>query len=463
MVWMKKVRQDKIKIIKFIYKLGILLFAFLLAMIMWDVSYSPWWNEGDEGRIKLLIIAALYSIVYHVLAKMYHAYRIGEYRLTDLAYFHLLCFGMADMFLYVEATIYYHKPVFILPILKIFIVQLTGMMVVTFGFNRWIMKYMLPIRTIIIYGKHDYERLAKKIRALKKVHILTGCLSEDEDKQELEKAIDNCDKVYLYEVNDRCKKYYINYCENKDAELYITRDIEEILASEYEISHSLDIPFMRKRREAVRWYYPAAKRLADIIFSLCGLIIMSPVLLAVALCIKLYDKGPVLYKQTRLTAGHKTFKIFKFRSMVIDAEKAGAQLASRNDDRITPVGKFIRMTRIDEFPQLLNVIKGDMSIVGPRPERPEIEEEYLKELPEFGLRLKVKAGLTGYAQVFGKYNTTPYDKLRLDLLYINEQSVLLDLKLMVWTIKILFIPESTEGIEDGKRTASDVSRGFKKN
>lgn len=219
---------------------------------------------------------------------------------------------------------------------------------------------------------------------------------------------------------------------------------------------------MRKRREAVRWYYPAAKRLADILLALSGLIIMSPVLLIVALCIKLYDKGPVFYKQTRLTVGHKTFKIFKFRSMVVDAEKEGARLASRNDSRITPVGKFIRMTRIDEFPQLLNVIKGDMSIVGPRPERPEIEEEYLKELPEFGLRLKVKAGLTGYAQVFGKYNTTPYDKLRLDLLYINEQSVLLDLKLIVWTIKILFIPESTEGIEEGSRTASGASRRVKK-
>ncbi len=462
MVLMNKIRKDKIKIIKFVYKLVIWLFVFLLAMIMWDTSYSPWWSEGFEGHMKLIIIAILYLLVYHVLAKMYHAYRIGEYRLTDLVYFHLLCFGLSDIFLYVEAAVYYHRMMFILPVFVIFMCQLSGVIVVTFVFNRWIMRYMLPIQTTIIYGKNDYERLVKKIEALKKIHIVAGCFAEKEIKSELEQYLNKCQKVYLYEVSNSCKKYFINYCENKNVELYITRDIEEILTSEYEISHSLDIPFMRRRRELVRWYYPFVKRLSDILLSLTGLVLLSPILGIVALCIKLYDGGPVFYKQTRLTEGHKIFEIYKFRSMVVDAEKGGARLASRNDNRITPVGKFIRMTRIDELPQLINIIKGDMSVVGPRPERPEIEAKYLKELPEFELRLKVKAGLTGYAQVFGKYNTTPYDKLRLDLLYINEQSVLLDLKLIVWTIKILFIPESTEGIEEGRKTPSNISGGNRK-
>lgn len=139
--------------------------------------------------------------------------------------------------------------------------------------------------------------------------------------------------------------------------------------------------------------------------------------------------------------------------MITDAEKGGARLASQNDSRITPVGKIIRATRIDELPQLINILKGDMTTVGPRPERPEIEKQYLEELPEFGLRLQVKAGLTGYAQVFGKYNTTPLDKLKLDLLYINQRSLLLDLKLILYTVKIIFIPESTEGIAEGATTA----------
>ena len=145
------------------------------------------------------------------------------------------------------------------------------------------------------------------------------------------------------------------------------------------------------------------------------------------------------------------FKVYKFRSMRTDAESDGvARLAGENDDRITPVGKVIRKVRIDELPQILNVLKGDMSIVGPRPERPELAAENEKIMPEFSYRLKVKAGLTGYAQVLGKYNTTPYDKLRLDLMYIEQYSFLLDLKLILMTIKILFVPESTEGVKEDK-------------
>ena len=146
-----------------------------------------------------------------------------------------------------------------------------------------------------------------------------------------------------------------------------------------------------------------------------------------------------------MTKGNKEFYIYKFRSMIVNAEKHGAQLAEKNDSRITPVGKVIRKTRLDELPQLWNILRGDMSFVGPRPERPEIHNEYLKELPEFRFRLDVKAGLTGYAQVYGKYNTSPEDKLKLDLLYINKRSMIMDLKLIFYTVKIMFIGDSAEG------------------
>ena len=152
--------------------------------------------------------------------------------------------------------------------------------------------------------------------------------------------------------------------------------------------------------------------------------------------------------------GMREFEIFKFRSMRTDAEKDGvARLASKNDDRITPIGKFIRKVRIDELPQLFNILRGDMSFIGPRPERPEIIQQYLEEMPEFVFRTKVKAGLAGYAQVYGKYNTTPYDKLKLDLIYIENYTVWLDIKLMLLTLKILFQPDSTEGIEENQITA----------
>ena len=170
--------------------------------------------------------------------------------------------------------------------------------------------------------------------------------------------------------------------------------------------------------------------------------------------IKLYDGGPVLYKQIRCTRDAKEFKILKFRSMRVDAEKDGvARLAAKNDSRITPVGKFIRAVRIDELPQLINILKGEMSFIGPRPERPEIIAQYMEEMPEFAFRMKVKAGLAGYAQVYGKYNTTPYDKLKLDLTYIENYTVWLDIRLMLLTLKILFKAESTEGVESTQITA----------
>ena len=203
-----------------------------------------------------------------------------------------------------------------------------------------------------------------------------------------------------------------------------------------------------------------AKRVIDLICCIILLVIASPFMLLTAIAIKIYDGGPVFYKQIRCTRDRKEFYILKFRSMKVDAEKDGvARLASKNDSRITPIGKFIRATRIDELPQLLNILKGDMSFIGPRPERPEIIDQYLEEMPEFAFRMKVKAGLAGYAQVYGKYNTTPYDKLKLDLTYIEQYSVWLDLKLMLLTLKILIKPESTEGVDSTQTTALKTGDG----
>ena len=173
-------------------------------------------------------------------------------------------------------------------------------------------------------------------------------------------------------------------------------------------------------------------------------------MLIVATAIKLEDGGPVFYKQKRLTKDDREFEILKFRSMVVDAEKGGYRMdmrASDKDPRITKVGNFIRACRIDEFPQILNILKGDMSIVGPRPERLENAKEYQESIPEFTYRTKVKAGLTGYAQIYGKYNTSPYDKVRLDLMYIENYSIFLDIKLIFMTLQILVKPESTEGFD----------------
>ena len=205
------------------------------------------------------------------------------------------------------------------------------------------------------------------------------------------------------------------------------------------------------RRKRVSLFF---KRLGDIIIALIVIILLSPIMLCAAVAVKINDGGPAFYRQKRVGRDLREIRIFKFRTMVQNAEADGkARLASEDDPRILPIGRLLRATRLDELPQIYNILKGDMSIVGPRPERPELAAELEKEIPEFSFRLQVKAGLTGYAQVYGKYNTTPYDKLKLDLTYIEDYSVWMDIKLMLLTLKILFKAESTEGVDSKQITA----------
>ena len=224
-------------------------------------------------------------------------------------------------------------------------------------------------------------------------------------------------------------------------------------------AHLFHLPMLRVARYNPTPEYLVAKRAFDILVAGTALVVFSPLMIVLALLIRM-DGGTAFYRQKRLTKDGKVFEILKFRSMRMDAEKDGvARLSSGDaDPRITKVGRFIRACRFDELPQLFNILAGDMSIVGPRPERPEIAREYKKELPEFDLRLQCKCGLTGFAQVYGKYNTTPYDKLLMDLMYIAQPSMIEDLKICFATVKILFMKDSTEGVEVGQVTA--VKRMF---
>ena len=445
----------KKNIVKKSYKVISIITAFLSASALWYYNISPYWEDGYEGYMTLFLVGVMFCFTYWIFAKMYQAQKIGIYRLTELTYFQLLAFAIADVILIVESVIWFHG--FAKLRIGTFIVGFIFQMMVTvfsiFVHNRLFARYDEARKVLIIYGNEGYHSLIKKMKAKKYRYNIIGCYSDTTSMNELEKQIAECESVYLYEANEDVKRKLVFHCDHIGRDIYLTQNVEELLTMGFDISHTFDTPFIRTKRMPERWYYSFVKRTIDIVCAGFGLIVLSPVFLLTALCIKLYDGGPVFYKQVRLTKEHKEFEIYKFRSMIINAETDSARLASQHDERITPVGKKIRALRIDELPQLINILKGDMTIVGPRPERPEIEKMYLDELPEFGLRLKVKAGLTGYAQVFGKYNTTPEDKLKLDLLYINQRSLLLDFKLIFYTIKIIFVPEATEGIDDDKLTA----------
>lgn len=452
---MENNKEKKKNIVKRVYKVFSVLLAFISATGLWYWNVSPYWGEEYKGYLTLIIVGIAFSGLYWFFEKMYQAQKIGIYRLTELIYFQLLSFGISDVFLVVASVLWFHgfRQVRIFP----YIVGLMGQMIIIAIMilicNRLFTKYDEPRKVMIIYGKDDYVEFLRKIKSKKSRYEIMGVYDDGVPMEIVKDTLQDCESIYLYEVSKDVKRELILYCNTIGKDIYITQDIDDLITMGFDISHTFDTPFIRTKREPVKWYYPLIKRTVDILCSGGALIILSPIFLIVAAAIKLYDGGPVFYKQVRLTQGHREFYIYKFRSMITDAEKNGARLASQNDNRITPVGKIIRATRLDELPQLINILKGDMSIVGPRPERPEIEKVYLETLPEFGLRLQVKAGLTGYAQVFGKYNTTPYDKLKLDLLYINQRSLFLDLKLILYTIKIIFVPDSTEGIEEGKVTA----------
>lgn len=445
----------KKNIVKQSYKIVSLLIMFLSASALWYYNISPYWENGYTGYLTLALVGIMFCIIYWFFAKMYQALKIGIYRLTELMYFQVLAIVIADAALLFESIMWFHG----FQKLKIWsyflgmVFQVVAMGGNIFVHNRLFALYDERRKILIVYGNDGYKTLIKKMQSKKYRYEIVGCYSDETSLEVLEDNIGKAEGIYLYEVDDQLKRKLVLFCDSISKDIYLTQSVEDLLTMGFDVSHTFDTPFIRTKRMPEKWYYAFIKRTIDILFSSMGLIILSPMLLIVAACIKLYDGGPVFYKQIRLTKGHKEFEIYKFRSMIVDAEKNGARLAAQNDNRITPIGKVIRATRVDELPQLINILKGDMTLVGPRPERPEIEDLYLKEIPEFGMRLKVKAGLTGYAQVFGKYNTSPEDKLKLDLLYINQRSLLLDFKLIFYTIKIIFIPEATEGIEENKTTA----------
>lgn len=410
----------------------------------------------DRERIVYTVAGGfVFFILVLLLGRIYDIYSVGSSRVSYLIYSHGLTFLITDCVAYALVVLVSFRLVNPLPM---FVLLCAHMIWSTIWscFENWLyFKVSPPRSTVIIYSDtselhklSEIKNLSKKFNIVKKID---ACVGHDALLQEIEGA----EIVFLTGVESELRSLLVKDCIVSGVQCYVMPRVGDIIMAGADQMHTFSVPFMRVQRAAPNPEYLFIKRAIDIIASLVAIIILSPFMLFTALAIKLYDRGPVLYKQTRLTINHKEFKVLKFRSMRVDAEKDGvARLSTEHDDRITPIGKIIRKIRFDELPQLFNILRGDMTIVGPRPERPEIAAQYEKEIPSFGLRLQVKAGLTGYAQIYGKYNTEPYDKLKMDLIYINNMSLGEDVRLMFATVKILFLPESTEGIADGQTTAA---------
>ncbi len=308
-----------------------------------------------------------------------------------------------------------------------------------------------PYELLIIYGNESVNDFMSKLDTRRDRFHIRDAISSSGSEEELRAAIDANNTVMLVDIPAEKRNKIFKYCYENSKRLYVMPKISDIILNGATPINMFDTPLLFTDANPFEYEERVIKRAWDILFSLFLIILLSPIMLITAAAIKISDGGPVFYRQVRCTKNGRRFNILKFRSMIVDAEKAGkAMLATENDPRITKVGRIIRKCRIDELPQLINVLVGDMSFVGPRPERPEFIEKYMEEMPEFSYRMKIRAGITGYAQLYGKYNTKPYDKLKFDLYYMEQFSIGLDIKLMILTIKILFMKESTEGFSERK-------------
>jgi len=408
---------------------------------------------------------ALYGVILIFLSSMYGGMRLGYLRNSEIIFSLIFSTIIADIILYAQLSLM----AFQLFVPQMFLVMLGEQIVIIVLYtsiaNRVFKKMFPPRKLLFLHGERPVEDILEKFSSRKDKYKIVEVMPLEGDKEELkrmiyEKYLDgSINGVVLWDISDLDRKEMLKFCYAHTLRVYMMPKITDVILLGAEELHVFDTPILLTREYSLTMEQRVIKRTIDLVCSLILLVLSSPFMLLTALAVKLYDGGPVLYKQVRCTVGERQFQILKFRSMRVDAEKDGvARLASKGDSRITPVGRFIRKCRLDELPQLINILKGDMSFIGPRPERPEIIEQYKKEMPEFVYRMKVKAGLAGFAQVYGKYNTTPYDKLKLDLTYIEQYSVPLDLKLMMLTLKILFWPDSTEGVEAEQITALKQNR-----
>lgn len=407
-----------------------------------------------------LLEIAIYGVILFFLSNMYGGMRLGYLKNAEIIFSQIFATLIADIIIYAELSVM----AFQLFVPKMFIVMLFEQLIVVIIYtniaNRIYRSVFPPRKLLLVHGDRPVEDIVAKFESRKDKYKIVKTLYADIGMNNLYEQVmkayesGEINAVVVWDVDMQHRNFLLKFCYMHSIRIYMMPKITDVILLGAEELHVFDSPLLLTREYNLTMEQRIIKRTIDLVCAGALLIVASPIMLLTAIAIKLYDGGPVLYKQIRCTQYQREFQIMKFRSMRTDAEKDGvARLAQKNDDRITPIGKVIRKCRIDELPQLINIIKGDMSFIGPRPERPEIIEQYVELMPEFVYRMKVKAGLAGFAQVYGKYNTTPYDKLKLDLTYIENYSVWLDVKLMLLTLKILFWPDSTEGVESEQVTA----------
>ncbi|MCR5389069.1 MAG: exopolysaccharide biosynthesis polyprenyl glycosylphosphotransferase [Lachnospiraceae bacterium] len=421
---------------------------------MWYNFFSKmmlfeYWRRGNY------VIIGFYALFCLLFTSVFGGLKVGYRRNIDVLYAQLFAALCTNGAVYLELSLignwkfgtnlWYMFQLFLFDVVLSFFWTLIV---------RWFYARLYPPHQMLfIHGDVDPSHLVEKINSRRDRYRIKEMVHLSKGIENIAKMVDSYDTVLIGDIPSKERNYFLKYCYWHNIRCYSVPKISDIMIQSGFRIDLFDTILMLQRNNGLTLFQRFMKRLMDIVISLIGLILASPFMLIIYIAIKIDDGGPVIYTQERLTKGGVPFKIYKFRSMITDSEKYGARLAAENDDRITRVGRVIRRLHFDELPQLYNILIGDMSFVGPRPERQDIFDKYEESIPEFKFRLKMKAGLTGYAQVYGQYNTKPYDKLKLDLTYIEQYTLWLDIKLIFLTVKILFQKEKSEGVDDSKTNA----------
>ncbi len=422
------------------------IFAFVWYRYYSEVIVLPYYRRGNW------VLIGIYGVLTALFFKAYGGFKLGYLKKTDMLYsqsISMVCVNIVAYFLISLIGRHFMNAV---PILMMTLADFAFITVWTFLSGKIFFLIYPPRKLIILYGSNQAAALVLKMSQRIDKYMICESVSADEKPEKIREHLKKYEGVIICDLPAEQRNDFLKFCFENSIRAYITPKISDIIIRGADDIRLFDTPLLLSRNYGLDFEQRFVKRVFDIVFCLIALIPALPLMIASAAAVKLYDGGPVLYKQRRLTIDGREFSVYKFRSMIVNAEKDGVpQLASESDERITPIGKTLRKFRLDELPQLFNILKGDMSVVGPRPERPELTDEYKKEMPEFEFRLKVKAGLTGYAQVTGVYDTSPYDKLKMDLMYIENYSVRMDLQIILMTLKTMLFPgrtnaETEEGI-----------------
>ncbi len=439
----------------------------ILEIFLLACAYYLVWRHGYESEnfpayfgLGKYVLTGVYALLVLVLFFAFDGFKFGYLKMSEVLLSQMISLFITNFITYWQLCLIANVLISPMPMITLLVVGAVISLFCVVFFSWLYHRIYIPKRMVMILGRDDAVTLKFKMETRPDKYHISKIISVEDGLESICEQIVKYDAVIINDCAAQIRNDILKFCYRNKIRTYVTPKLTDIIVRGATDISLFDTPLLLVKGNGLTPSQRICKRIMDLLICIPVAIIAAPVMLLVALAIKLEDGGPVFYKQARATLDGTVFDILKFRSMIVDAEKEGISIpATDRDPRITKVGRFTRATRLDELPQLLNIIKGDMSIVGPRPERVEHMEKYGAEIPEFDFRTKIKGGLTGYAQVYGKYNTSPYDKLRLDLMYIENYSLILDIKLILMTIRIMLTKESTEGfdkLEENERKKEEL-------